>query len=322
MLKNYYDCSNNRVSNTLHSVKSFGPKENDIMHDLCRYAGNYGFNRVSDYKLADIIITNTFYSKEVLEWSELNNIPKVKRMDGIYWRKEFDYKNKLHIDAGYQSDFVIFISNYSKNTLKELYDVEYDNDIVILNNSEDYNPDKKESNQVFKWISSCSNWEREGKRLSTIIAMSKIFDNDLFYLIGECDIEELPENIIKYGYIDDRTEMCNLISMCDAFISPFFRDAGSKVTCQAVKCKLPILYTSSGGLPELVNGNGVMINDFNRMCFLKNVPSIRIDNVINGVLELKDNYNYIVENYKERESYEKTISDYFKIMKKSVNKFG
>ena len=37
-------------------------------------------------------------------------------------------------------------------------------------------------------ISSCSNWERGGKRLEAIIELSKHIDEEI-YLIGKCDIE-------------------------------------------------------------------------------------------------------------------------------------
>ena len=44
---NYYDCSINEISQKLHNINSYGPKENDIMYDLGIYANKFGFNRLT-----------------------------------------------------------------------------------------------------------------------------------------------------------------------------------------------------------------------------------------------------------------------------------
>jgi len=314
MFINYYDCSINTLSDSLHNTESFGPKENDIMYDLGKYANNFGFNRIYDYKKSDIIITNTFFTDEIVDWSIKNNIPLVKRMDGIYWRNELAYKNLYHIDAAKSSNAVIFISDYSRRAIKDLYNIEFDNYSVILNNAPDFNYEKILNDNKFLWATSCSNWSRYDKRLSYIIDMANHFLDDEFHLIGECEID-LPKNIIKHDYIEDRQDIYKIISKCDAFISPFFRDAGSKVTCQAVKCKLPVLYVSSGGLKEIVGDNGVMIDDYNIIDFRDDVPKIT-DDIIKRANKLKEMHNDIVNNYIERISYSETLSEYFKIMKK------
>lgn len=312
MLINYYDCSINELSDSLHNIEISGPKENDIMYDLSKYANNFGFNRIDDYKKSDIIITNTFFTNDVIEYSIKNNIPLVKRMDGIYWKNELVYKNLYHIDAAKFSNAVIFISDYSRRAIKDLYDIEFNNYSVILNNAPDFNYETP-INEKFLWATSCSNWSRYDKRLSYIIDMANYFLNDEFHLIGKCEID-LPKNIIKHGYLD-RENIYKIISRCNAFISPFFRDAGSKVTCQAIKCKLPVLYVSSGGLKEIVGDNGVMMNDYNIIDFRDDVPQIT-DDIINQANKLKEIYNDIINNYTERISYMETLSEYFNIMKK------
>ena len=313
----YFDCSVNDYSNRVHNTNSYGPLENDIMRDLGKYAGQYQFERIYDYKKAQIIITNTVYPNNILKWAKSNKVPLVKRMDGIYWKNELKHKNDALNLAANQSDLVIFISDYSRDTLKKLYsDIIVKRSVVVLNNVDDtiyYKRNNK--NENFTMVSSCTNWLRDGKRLDTIIELSKRIDkNDVIKLIGHCDVE-LPNNIIKCGYIDNEQEMSNIIGTSDAFLSLFFRDSGSKVTCQAVHCQLPILHVSSGGLMELVKySNGIIIDDYYTIDFLDKTPELDLDNVIGGYRDLKTYHKDIIENYEKRYSYQETISKYFRLM--------
>ena len=307
----FFDCSINTLSNEEHNKNSLGPVENDIMKDLSLYSILFGFKRTYDYKEADVFITNTTYPQEILEWSDKHSIPKIKRMDGIYWQDDLVHKNDKLNEAALQSDHVIFISQYSKDTLKDLYGYEL-NSTVILNNADDsvFFPREKEE---FNLVSSCTNWERDGKRIDELIELAKNIDEKI-HLIGKCD-RELPSNIIKHGYIDSQQKMSEIISRSSVFISLFFRDAGSKVTCQAIKCGLPVLYTTSGGLKELVRGNGVPVIDDVRMDFRSGSPSLNMDDVISKYGELKEKYSFLMKNFNEREPYYYTIDNYFKIMK-------
>lgn len=315
--KKFYDCSINEYSNRIHNKESYGPIENDIMRDLNKFAHLYDFKRVNNYQDADIIITNTLYPDDILRWSIEHNIPKIKRMDGIYWQNSLKYKNEPLNNAALQSDMVIFISKYSRLSLRKLYNLNLKKDCVILNNVDDKVFYKRNNNnEKFTLVSSSTNWNRDGKRLNSIIELSRVIDkNDIIKLIGHCDTE-LPSNIIKCGYIDNDIEMSNIIGTSDAFVSLFFRDAGSKVTCQAVQCGLPVLHVSSGGLMELVEClNGTVINDYNDIDFLDSAPNLDKDDLNFGYKDLKTYYKDIIEIYEKRVSYQETLSKYFDVMK-------
>jgi len=135
-LHKYFDCSINNTSNKEHNNISLGPAENDIMKDLNQYSILFGFKRTYDYKEADVFITNTTFPYEILQWSENHSIPKIKRMDGIYWQNNLVYKNEKLNESALYADHVIFISEYSKDTFKALYGYEI-NSSVILNNVDD-----------------------------------------------------------------------------------------------------------------------------------------------------------------------------------------
>lgn len=306
----YFDCSNNSISNQAHNNKSLGPIENDIMKDLNQYSNLFGFKRIYNYKEADVFITNTIYPDEILEWAEKHFIPKIKRMDGIYWQNNLIHKNEKLNKAALESDHVIFISKYSQDALKELYGYKL-NSSIVLNNADDtvFFPRKK---QNFRLVSSCSNWERDGKRLNELIELAINIEEEI-HLIGKCDIT-LPSNMIKHGYIDDQNQMSKIISESHLFISLFYRDAGSKVTCQAIKCGLPVLYTASGGLNELVRGNGVSVNDDAHISFRNDIPGLNNEEVLEKYKELKILYDEKIKKFKQREPYYRTLENYFNIM--------
>ena len=307
----FYDCSINSVSNKTHNKDSLGPVQNDIMKDLNQYSNLFGFRRTYNHEEADIFITNTTYPYKILDWSKKHSIPKIKRMDGIYWQNNLIHKNQKLNDAALMSDHVIFISEYSKKTLKTLYGISLYNSSVILNNADDSVFYSKEK-QDFRIVSSCSNWERDGKRLGYLIELAKNIKEEI-HLIGKCDID-LPGNMIKHGYIEDQKQMSTIIGESHLFISLFYRDAGSKVTCQAIKCGLPVLYVTSGGLNELVRGNGVSVNDDTSISFRNNVPSLDMDEILEKYNELKDSYDYRIKKFREREPYYRTLENYFNVM--------
>lgn len=317
MKKKYYDCSVNDASNSLHQVTSYGSIENDIMMGLSRHAYLFNWERIGNYKNADVIITNTTYPDCVLDWCERYSIPKIKRMDGIFWQKKLIYRNEFLNQASTLSDAVIFISQYSKKCYYKLYGDKLKSTTVILNNVDDdiFYPRKINKIEDFTSISSATNWARSDKRLQDIIRLSERIYPDVIKLIGHCDVN-LPSNIVKLGYIDDVTIMNYLINSSDVFLSPFFRDAGSKVTCQAVNCNLPVLFSSTGGLPEIVKNGGIEIEDYNDIDFLDEVPNIDIDNMVSRYNEIKLNYKDIKNKKSKSFKYKDTMSKYFDVFNK------
>ena len=315
-MKKYYDCSINKESDLLHRSVSLGPVENDMMFDLGKYAKDFGWERIYDYKKSDLIITNGFYPEEILNWSIKNSIPLVKRMDGVYFLNKFKDRNNIHIESCKNSNHVIFISEYSKESMLKLYNYTPENNTVILNNVDDtiFKPKKYKNNNGFTMVTSATNWKREEKRLNTIIELSKMVDKgDVIKLIGHCDMD-LPKNIDKLGYIYDYSLKNELISSSDVFLSLFYRCAGSKVTCQAVSCELPILFVDNGGVPEIVKGNGVIVKENNDIVFTDIIPNIDIEHLYNKYKMIKRNYKYFSSIYSRNIPYKMTISKYFDVL--------
>lgn len=305
-----YDCSNSPESN--HG-KDYGPKENDIIKGLKEHSKTFDCRFVSKYTMADIIITNDIFPDEIKK----TNIPKIKRMDGIYWLNDYKHKNEELNSSAEIADHVIFISEYSRKSLYSLYpDIKIKNSSVILNTADEkifkY---KRQNPMISSFAASCTNWNRKEKRFDSLIQLAEKI-SETIYLIGECEMET-PSNVIKLGYMSDYYEINNILNDCDAFINLSYRDAAPKVVCQAVACGLPVLYADSGGSNEIID-YGVPIIDEKRIYFSDNVYELDLNEILKSYNILKKDFNLLKGNIKR--SYLAMIKNYYKIITEYGNR--
>lgn len=311
-----YDCSLNWFA-PAHRIDNLVPKENDMMFDLKKYQKVLGIEYVDDYKLADRIITNTTYTPEILEWSDKHNIPLIKRMDGIFWRSDLVDRNEYLNNAAYQSDSVIFISKFSKDSFDKLYGEKLVNSYVVLNNVDDsiFYPKKEQNKKIKLWGASATNWERDEKRPDMLLKFADIIGDEQILLFGKSDDIE-HKNIINAGYFDDYDFLSNSINMVDAWVNFSYRDAAPKTVLQAIRCNKPVLYADSGGLSELVGNFGVSIEDNKDITFDDENYEIDFELVKERYLLFKQNYEIGFKPI-EHKKYIETLCEYVDIIKKS-----
>lgn len=306
----YHDCSINNEA-PVHRERSLGPKENDIMRDLKKYAYFHNFEHVSDPEEADVIITNTTFTQDILALKK----PMVKRMDGIYWQTKDVHRNELLNAAAKQADHVIFISQFSKLSYQILYGDTLKGQSVVLNGVDDsiFYPKPNKIRDRFVIGASCSNWEREEKRCIALREFASKIRAD-FYLMGKCEMS-MSGNVRKFGYIESQEVMAFILNMCDAFVNFSYRDAGAKVVSQAVACGLPVLYANSGGVPELVKNQGMSIYEDDSISFQDDVPELNIDEVEKRYYHFNCNIESFQKNVRSYKT--EVIKPYFDIMKKT-----
>jgi glycosyltransferase involved in cell wall biosynthesis len=311
-----YDCSNSDAR-PAHDSKNGGPVENDIMRGLKKFAFLFGFKFVSRPSDADVIITNDVFPYDILAYRK----PLVKRMDGIYWQPELRDRNKSLNGSALMADMVIFISEFSRNSLKELYPEVFNrlrNHSVVLNcvNTDDFKPyPGLKPTDEFIWVATATNWERPEKRFDAILDFVKDFGNDeKLILIGNYDRNsQLSKKVIPVGYLSDEN-IGNILGPSHAFVNFSYRDAGSKVTCQALMCGLPVLYSISGGVPEIVRtyGKGIGIKDMKPVPTF--IPKLKMEDIHYAHKSFRWIYNelsYSKQMGVNRFDYRKTMQDYF-----------
>ena len=304
-----YDCSNSPESS--HAV-DYGPRENDIIRGLKDNARLFLCKFVNRYNNADIIITNDIFPEEIKK----SKIPKIKRMDGIYWQNDMKHKNIALNQSAEIADHVIFISEYSRRALYTLYpNIKLKNSSVVLNTGDNkifkglpkyHHPSE---NLVRSAIASCTDWSRPEKRFNDLMQLAKLIPEKL-YLIGNCEMET-PPNVVKLGYLSDYDKVNEALNNADVFINLSYRDAAAKVVTQAVACGLPVLYAESGGVGELID-NGVSIPDEKEIFFADEVPPL-------DPVDMLKSYNYLKQNYLgfnkgNKRNFLATITNYYQII--------
>jgi len=306
MLK-IYDCSNSSES---YHGKNIGPVENDIIRGLKEYAYFFSADFVNDFNSADVVITNDIFPKEIKN----SNIPKIKRMDGIFWNNNLKFRNIELNESAEIADEVIFISHYSKTALYTLYpEIKLKSSSIVLNAADNnifpFKINKNKNIEIFGAVA--TNWERDVKRFNSLVALGERIKEKI-YLVGQCN-QDVPENIIKFGYCEKPSEINEILQKCDAFINLSYRDAAPKVVCQASSIGLPILYADSGGVSEIAN-NGVPILDEKQIYFDDTVKELDIDEMLKSYYQIKENYNNLLK--KPNNNYLLMLEGYFKVINK------
>lgn len=287
-----YDCSNSqdRPQNRGYG----GPRENAVVTMLKRYAANYDAEFVANPVDADLIFTNDVYPANIVALDK----PKVKRMDGVFWQEHLADRNDAYNRAAAQSDCVIFVSNFSRESLKRLYGKQICNRSVVVLNSVDsdifYRGHPVVKERPYRFMAVATHWAREEKRLSAVLKLAALLGREMeLILIGSIPITKLPENVTNFGYVADPQQLSCLLRMCDAFVNFSYRDAAPKAVAEAVACGLPVLCTTSGGVPELVTeASAVFIKEDEYWGFEPKSPDLDINYIFNGfgvfLMEYKD----------------------------------
>lgn len=267
-----YDCSNS--SERPANRGNGGPIENDIIRYLKQYCSKYNCMFVESPNDANVIITNDVFPENIL--MEYNHLPRIKRMDGVFFQKQYIERNEPLNRAAQLADHVIFISEFSRRSYFELYGNPLKSYSVALNQVDpveyfDYNRQYKD----FDYVACCNSWTREEKRFDAILTLAKI-SNKQILLIGNKPDLELPSNIFCTGYIDSPVCINYWLNHAIAFVNFSYKDAAPKTVLQALCVGLPVFYASSGGVPELVEhyGVGIAENAYAKNTFENNIPEL------------------------------------------------
>lgn len=312
-----YDCSNSHFR-PQHREVSRGPIQNDIMHDLKKYAHNYGCYFVDALHQADAVLTNDVFTPEVLNSGK----PLIKRMDGIFFQQSLQDRNFLLNAAAVQADHVIFISEYSRESYYRASIEPLKASSVILNTVDEtiFNPGMERKARNI-WIANASNWSRPEKRLSCLLALAKNIPEEI-YLIGEVDVA-LPKNVLSLGYLTDYTKIARILRAVTGFINLSYRDAAPKTVCQALACGLPVLYANSGGLSELVpHQMGVAIPDSQEVSVEEFTPALDLHELLQSYQTFLRQHGFLSEQVQRhyRPKHQETISRYLEIIKHTVRR--
>ena len=108
--------------------------------------------------------------------------------------------------------------------------------------------------------------------------------------------------------------MVTVMNGAHAFINLSYRDAATKTVPQAISCGLPVLFTDSGGVPEMVGNYGVAINDAHPLDSEESIPNLSIDNVAYCANRLIGQYPILkqaIKAFDRKAVFKKMLDNYF-----------
>lgn len=289
-----YDCSNS-VERPKHRGGG-GPITNDIIRYLKENAKDYYIKFIDNPNKADVIITNDVFPKDIIKLGK----PLVKRMCSPFWHKDYQYRNESLNESARIANKVIFISDYSRDQYIYFNGLDIKNHCVVRNWVDPHIFYDANSLKYDKFTFACcaTNWNRKEKRLSEIIKFAEIVPNVNIMLIGTCE-SNVPVNVKKMGYIEEPLELSSLLNLSHGFLNLSYRDAATKTIPQAICCGLPVLFSNSGGVAELVGDYGVEIKDDLSLDILDYIPELSEDEIKKSYLKYVDEFKDIKDMIEE-----------------------
>jgi len=254
MLK-VYDCSNS-PERPPHRGGG-GPVENGMVSLLKKYARHYDAAFVDKPTEADVIFTNDVFPQDVLKL----NLPRVKRMDGVFWQEALRERNIPYVEAANKADAVIFISEYSRQSFLRHYSASPGVSHVVrswVDPNVFYPGEGVMSDKPLMAVACASSWDRPEKRLDAILRFVELTGVHV-NLVGRISTKPSNRKAWALGEMNP-TDLAKTLHISDFFLNFSYRDAGPKVVAEACACGLPVLYADSGGTKEMVTV-GVPIED-------------------------------------------------------------
>lgn len=204
----------------------------------------------------------------------------VQRVDG----SAEDYGSDPSLDGiqarvNVLADLTIFQSEYSKYSTREKFRLAANDGPVI------YNPvDVQKFMRYGPWLDlpndraliGCASWSTNRmKGAWQIDDLAKAHPTVTFVLCGPFPCVAPRQNVVKLGHLT-RQGMATALRSCHVFLNLSEHDPCPNVVLEALASGLPVLYTYSGGVPELVGECGFAVTP---MIFRDRLDRVRRDRV-------------------------------------------
>ena len=244
-------------------------------------------------------------------------IPIVLNQNGVFyssWYKGNWQNQNLLISKVYHSaDYVFWQSDFCKKSADRFLGERVGKGEVLYNavDTKKFYPVKKRSDNIFKFLITGNITKENNYRISSVIQVIKdivkVNKNihlyvagvieDFYYFNSELDRLNIRRFITFLGPYAQK-DAPKIYQKVDAFITMSFQDNCPSAVIEAMSCGLPILYSSSGGIPELVGKNsGIGLNvseDWEKVI----IPAKK--EIYEGILQIMDNRKSMSESARER----------------------
>lgn len=213
-----------------------------------------------------------------------------------------------------KAEKIFTVSNYSKEQIIKVYNVNKNNIFVIPNGWEHFKNIKEDysifdkfpilKNNFYFTLGSLS----KRKNLKWIVEYAKNNPQDYFAISGKILSGLIPEelkeinnikNIILLGYVTDE-QVKVLMKKCKAFIFPSYYEGFGIPPLEAMSVGAKIIISNAACLPEIYENCGYYIDP--------NDSNINLDNLLNNNV---DNYEKILNKY----TYKNAAKEFYEVLK-------
>ena len=230
-----------------------------------------------------------------------------------------------------KSDKVTSVSQSLKDDTLRLFDIKNKIQVIPnfieLNNNADFNPCKRSlmANEDERIITHISNF-RKVKNIPNIIKIFYLIQQKIkakLMMVGDgpekakaeklCEELGISDKVIFFG---NSNEINQILNYSDLFLLPSETESFGLAALEAMACKVPVISSNSGGLPE-VNIQGVSgylsdVNNIDEMA--ENAVKILSDDVI--LNQFKERAFEVAQQF----SIEKIVPLYEKLYEEALNK--
>ncbi len=238
---------------------------------------NWNFNII--YLLSNSIDISSFS----INLMRRKKVPIVLNQNGVFypewfkgnWRKENQRMSRIYHSA----DYVLWQSNFCKKASEKFLGKRLGNGEILYNavNTSIFTPANKSENKFFTFLITGNIRKNSNYRiLSVLYALKELLSesNNIQLIIAgliedrtyiNLNIRQLKlEDHIKFIEKYSQKDAPKIYQKADAYITMSFQDNCPTAVLEAMASGLPILYSSSGGIPELVgkeSGLGIKVKE-------------------------------------------------------------
>ena len=243
--------------------------------------------------------------------------PLILNQNGVYYPSWYkgNWKNQNLINAKvyHSADYVFWQSNFCKKASDRFFGERLGAGEILYNaiDTQKFHPVKKNPDNIFRFLITGNIKKQNNYRIYSVLeAFQDIVKRnkcihlyiagiieDIDYFSFEVDKLNLRRFVTFLGPYS-RSDAPKIYQKVDAYITMSFQDNCPSAVIEAMSCGLPILYSYSGGVPELVGkyaGIGLNVSeDWEKV----NVPSKK--EIYEGIIQIIDKEKSFSHSARER----------------------
>ena len=244
-------------------------------------------------------------------------LPIILNQNGVFypsWYKGNWKKQNLIISNIYHSaDYVFWQSKFCKTASNKFLGKRQQNGEVLYNavDTKKFKPNIDQNSKIFKFLITGNIRKQNNYRICSVLnAIEKVTKknkNIHLYIAGNIEDEKYFSSKVELLKISNYVTLLGKYSQknadliyqkANAYITMSYQDNCPSAVIEAMSSGLPVLYSASGGVPELVGnkaGKGLAVpSSWEKMY----IPSK--EEICEGILEIIDNRKIMSEHARER----------------------